>query len=572
MAAPQLFTSNLRRLAPAGMPAPVAGALGKLLRLEQLDAFYASIAPQADLLGWPETVLRRFEVDLVVSGEDLRRVPRQGPAVVVANHPFGLIEGIAAMALLARVRPDVKALANPMLDVLPEMRGRLIPIDPFAGAGASRTNSRGLRAALDWLARGGMLVVFPAGEVAHLDFRRIGIQDPKWHTTAARLILRTGAAAVPLHFSGKNSALFQVAGLVHSRLRTALLPHELWNKRGARIEARIGHPAPARQLPADAARATAELRRRVYWLARRPNSPQRQRTLPPVAPPAPRDWVTGEIEALGRDCLLAQQGSWEVWQASESAAPTVVCEIGRLRELTFRAAGEGSGRSLDVDQFDTHYTHLVLWHRDERRIGGAYRLCPTDTPGRKLYTRTLFRFSAAFWERLGPALELGRSFVCLEDQRSFQALYLLWRAIGEYLVRHPRHLTLFGPVSVSSKYQPASRALLAGWLRREAFHPELARLVKPRRPFFAPKQAFQLPLLREMDDLDAYLRDLEPDGKGVPVLVRQYLRMGGRIAALHVDQSFNESLDALVVTDLRLACRKALAKYFGAERVRAILP
>lgn len=552
------------------MPAPVAGALGKLLHLEQLDALYASVAAQPGAR-FAEQVLRRFDVAVDVSETDLARVPARGPAVVVANHPFGLIEGLAAVSLLERVRPDVKFLANHLLGGVPEIRERLILIDPFGTPGARQTNPSGLREALSWLAGGGLLVVFPAGEVAHLDLRRIGIEDPAWHPTAVRLIQRSGASAVPLFFSGKNSALFHMAGLVHPRLRTALLPHELWNKRGARIEVRIGHPAPGRRLPGDARGGTAELRRRVYWLGRRTQMVYRPRLLEPVAPPMPVDWVAGEIDALPRECMLAEQGLWQVWQVDEARAPVAVREIGRLRELTFRAAGEGTGRSLDLDRFDTHYTHLVLWHRQERRIGGAYRLCGSDVPGRRLYTRSLFRFKRAFWEQVGPALELGRSFVGLQDQRSFQALYLLWRGIGEYIVRNPRYLTLFGPVSMSSHYQPASRALLAQWLRREATDRRLAACVKARRPYFAPKDSFRLPPLRELDEVDEYLRDLEPDGKGVPVLVRQYLRMGGRIAALHVDRAFNETLDALVVVDLRRAGRKALDRYFGPERVERLL-
>jgi putative hemolysin len=574
MATPTLFTDTLRRFTPASMPAPVAGALGRILHLHQLDAMYASLAAQPDPAGFAERVLRRFEVEVDVSERDLARVPREGPVLVAANHPFGLIEGLAALAILERVRPDVRILANSLLGAAPELRERIIPIDPFGDGDARRTNPRGLREAWAWLAAGGLLVVFPAGEVAHLDLRRIGIEDPRWHPTAARLLQKTGAKAVPLYFSGKNSALFQMAGLVHHRLRTALLPHELWNKRGARVEARIGHPLAARSLGADPAVITTSLRRRVYWLGRRtPRAAHSRpaRVLAPIAPPAPSDWITTEIEALPPARLLAAQGPWQVWQVRQAEAPMTVREIGRLREITFRAAGEGAGASLDLDDFDWHYTHLVLWNREQQRVGGAYRLSPSDRPGRRLYTRTLFRFRRTFWDTLGPALELGRSFICEQDQRSFQPLYLLWRAIGEYIARNPRYVTLFGPVSISSDYQPASRALLAGWLRRHAWDPALARSVRPRRPFFAPKERLGLPEVREMDELDGLVRDLEADGKGVPVLVRQYLRMGGRIASLHVDQSFNGSLDALVITDLRRADRRALAKFFGVERLNAIL-
>jgi len=571
MAAPSVFTAALRCFAPAGMPAPLAGALGRILHLEHLDTLYASVPPLASPAAFAHQLLRQIELELRVAPGDLNRIPRRGPTVIVANHPFGLIEGLATVTLLERIRPDVKILANHLLGAVPELRERLILIDPFDAAAARHTNSRGLREALAWLSAGGLLVVFPAGEVAHLNLRRIGIQDPPWHPTAVRLLQRSGATAVPLYFSGKNSALFQVAGLVHPRLRTALLPHELWNKRGVQIEVRIGHPIPAARLSPDATRATDALRRRVEWLGRRIAPTLRFRHLEPIAVPTPTEWVAAEIDALPPTARLAAQGGYEVWQVEAAQAPLAIREIGRLRETVFRAAGEGTGRALDLDSFDQHYIHLVLWRRDERRIAGAYRLAPTDLPDRQLYTRTLFRFSPRFWDHLGPALELGRSFIRLEDQRSFQALYLLWRAIGEYIVRHPQYLTLLGPVSISNHYQPASRALLARWLSRQASDPSLAALVRPRRPYLAPKQSLRLPAIQDFDELDSWLRDLEPDGKGVPVLLRHYLRMGGRIASLHVDRAFSETLDALIVVDLRQADRRALAKYFGPERADRIL-
>jgi len=229
-----------------------------------------------------------------------------------------------------------------------------------------------------------------------------------------------------------------------------------------------------------------------------------------------------------------------------------------------KQAGEGTGKSVDLDDFDDFYQHVVLWRKDRREIIGSYRLCGTDNVPRRLYTRTLFRFNPQFFRQVTPAVELGRSFIRCEHQRSFQPLLLLWKGIGEFIARNPRYRYLFGPVSISNSYQKASRVLMANTLLRLAGAPELAALVKPRRPFMhLPVNG--LPHPETIDEMDSWVSDLEPTGEAMPVLVRQYLKMGGRIVTFHVDRSFGESLDGLIVVDLRKTDRRWLERYLGQE-------
>jgi putative hemolysin len=241
-----------------------------------------------------------------------------------------------------------------------------------------------------------------------------------------------------------------------------------------------------------------------------------------------------------------------------------VREIGRLREQTFRKAGEGTGKAVDLDDYDDHYLHLVLWRKDLHEIAGAYRLCGTDRAEGRLYTKTLYRFSPQFFDRISPAVELGRSFIRPEHQRSFQPLLLLWRAIGEYVARNPQYRYLFGPVSISNSYQKASRVLMADTLLRLVGMPEVASFAKPRRPFIhLPVNG--LPEPESIADMEAWIADLEPTGEGMPVLIRQYLKMGGRFATFHVDHSFGKTLDGLIVVDLTKTEPKFLERYLGKE-------
>lgn len=560
---PHVFRDLLKGLAPAPLERP----LGKILRLETLDRLYGSLRAEGGA-GFTARLLERHGVTPLVSPHDLDRIPRRGPVVVVANHPFGVLDGIVLTHVLSLARPDVRILTNRFLAGVEETREWIIPVDVFGGAGAVRSNLRGLREAIAWLEAGGVLGIFPAGEVAHLDLKRGGIADAPWNANAAALARRTGAAVTPAYFLGSNSALFQLAGLVHPSLRTALLPHEFMNKRNRVVEVRFGFPVPAKRLEgAGDEEAAALLRRKTYWLGRRSTRPEpARRRMDPASGAVPRDWLEEEIAGLGGQRRLAESGDWEVYAATKQEAPLTLREIGRLREETFRLAGEGSGRNLDLDRFDDFYTQLVLWNRRRKAICGGYRLCGTDEARGRLYTRTLFRYRRDFFERLGPAVELGRSFVIAADQRGFQPLLLLWRGITAYLNRNPHYGALFGAVSVSDSYQPASRRLMAKWLRKHAWSRDLAPCVKARMPLLTlPGQA--LPEPADIDDLDAWVRDIEPDGKGVPVLVRQYLKMGGEFAAFHLDRSFGSTLDGLVVVRLSAANRRMLER-LGAVGLR----
>ena len=562
-----MFSGAFRTMASNPLLAPMSSALSRLLKLEYLDQFCSETRETAAGLGFLREALNRLRISVDISPEDLARIPKSGPVVAVANHPFGMAEGITLIWLLAQHRPDFRVLANDMLGALPDVRPFLIMVDPFGGESANRANRRGLREALQWLEKGGMLLMFPAGEVSHVRFRPPGIHDPNWNRTAAALIKRTGAAALPLYIEGSNSALFQIAGIVHPRLRTALLPRELLNKQGHVLQMRVGHPAAASTFESmDDERATDLLRRKTYWLAHRKprtsQSPRRLRADTPLFEPIPAEWLCSELTALPADRLLVESGNWQVLLATRGDCPFVVREIGRLREQTFRQAGEGTGKPDDLDDFDDHYLHLVLWRKDSWDIAGAYRLCGTDRAGGQLYTKTLYRFSPQFFEQITPALELGRSFIRLGHQRSFQPLLLLWRAIGEYVARNPRYRYLFGSVSISNSYQKASRVLMANTLLRLVGMPELAPLAKPRRPFIH-LPVNDLPRPESIKDMESWIADLEPTGEGMPVLIRQYLKMGGRFATFHVDHSFGQTLDGLIVVDLTKTEPKLLERYLG---------
>ncbi|GAB6036786.1 GNAT family N-acetyltransferase [Fundidesulfovibrio butyratiphilus] len=563
----------------------VTKPVSRLLALDGLDRRYQNIAPECTGRDFLREVMRIYSLGVRVSPLELERIPKTGPVVVVANHPFGGVEGVILADMLLGVRPDVKILANSLLGRIGELANLFILVNPFGGSGATRTNIAPLKQSLGWLRSGGLLGAFPAGEVASFDLRRGRVADAPWSPNVARLIRKTGATVVPVHFHGNNGPMFHLAGLIHPRLRTALLPREFVNKAKKTLDVRIGAPIPAAKLAGlDDDAVSQRLRLRVEMLGRAPSKSRLRRWLPVVgrtrresliAPTAP-GLLAAEVAALPAACLLLENGEYSVFEASAGQIPLVLREIGRLRELSFRKVGEGTGKACDLDAFDHHYSHLFLWNRRTSEVVGAYRLGRTDEIVNRLgsgglYVSTLFRLKGAFLRELGPALEMGRSFVRPEYQRSYNALLLLWKGIGAVVARQPRYRTLFGPVSVTGQYQLSSRQLIARYFEGLGELPALSRLVRPRKPLRGGRWlgGAARTLCQDAESLSELVSDLEPDKSGLPVLMRQYLKMGGKLLAFNVDKDFSDALDGLVVVDLMNTDSRMLERYMGKAGVAA---
>jgi putative hemolysin len=575
-----LLPPALENLA-AGQPlAPVLrrwalppGFMASLERAQRFPSYPTSGA------GYARALLQALEIRFETAQADFERIPRQGKTIVVANHPFGIVEGLILAVVLESVRSDYKIVANSMLSGLRGLSQSIIPVNPFETQEANVSNRRPLRACLEWLANSGVLAIFPAGEVAHLQWIEHSITDPAWKPTAARLALKTQSPVVPVFFEGANSLSFHLAGTLHPHLRTISLIREFHKLRGRTIPVRIGQAIPANLLSSygDPDRATEYLRSRTFFLSNRPR-PASVHPLPTtqparvttIDPPAPERLLAEEVAALPADCELSRSGDFSVFLASAPQIPRLLPEIGRRRELAFRLVGEGTGKEIDLDRFDNHYYHLFLWNRADSCLAGAYRLALTtevlERFGiRGLYTSTLFRFHAEFFERLGPAIEMGRSFVSPEYQKSYAPLLLLWKGITRFIERHPEAAVLFGAVSISRDYRAASRRLMATYLSKRAAH-ELARLVAPRMPFRSRETAAikRLALVAaNIEDISLSIADIEPDGKGIPVLVRQYLKAGGKLLAFNVDPQFSDALDALLLADLRSAPPAIIERCLG---------
>jgi len=566
------------------------GLAGKLAPVGKARDLYRRIqrSPQGFRL---EALLAEMRIELKLHSADQARIPTGGPVVVVANHPYGVLDGALLTVLLTRVRSDVKILTNFLLSDIPELQRNCIFVDPFQTDRSVESNRKAVRQALEWLEQGGMLAIFPAGEVSQFHMPAGHVADPEWNDTAVRLIRRTGATALPVFFCGHNGVGFQLLGMIHPKLRTAFLLQEFLKQEGKTVEVRVGSPVPADSIHAvpDDREAMEYLRWRTYLLARRsksePSWPMALRTKftakiqEPLAAPMREEILAAEIQKLSGDRLLGENADFSVHLGMASEIPNLLLEIGRLRELTFRRAGEGAGKSRDLDSFDHYYWHILLWNKTKRELVGAYRAGNTaeilrDRGVAGLYTSTLFKYDENLFRKLGPALELGRSFVRPEYQRQYAPLLLLWKGIARLIASRPGTPILFGAVSISNDYNKTSREMIYRFFQSRIEEDELAGLVEPRRPFRLGLLRrwdcrAMCHALRDLDELSEPITDVEADGKGLPILLRQYAKVGGKLLGFNVDRKFSNVLDGLIVVDLRQTDAAVLDRYMGREAAQA---
>lgn len=582
---------------------PLVGRpLEQLLSLPAINHIYSSVTRKDSIKDFLDNLLEVMEIQYDIPEMEFQRIPHDGPVIVVANHPFGGIEGIILGSMLLCVRPDVRIFANYFLQNIPELDDIMIYVDPFGRESSARRNITPLKEAMGLLRKGGMLGIFPAGEVSHMHITKRRIQDPLWNPIVARLVHKAKCQVLPVFFQGNNGPLFQMLGMVHPRLRTAMLPRELVNKSRKTISVSVGNLIPYSKL--EKMRRDEDLmeylRLRTYILRNRgPQQQDRRRFLrlprrgnaaPPTHPDRPMEEIAegpgleaikAEIARLPEDALLCSSGEFKVYCASATLIPNCIQEIGRLREITFRKVGEGTGRSFDLDRFDEYYHHLFVWNEQHQHIAGAYRIGRSDEILKAhgiegLYTSTLFTFKPELFKRMGNALEMGRSFVRPECQKNYGPLLLLWKGITQYVIKNKQYRCLFGPVSISSDYSVASRDLLVRALKKYNSLSSLSKLVRAKTPpklktlkryEFKQMQA----IFNNIDDITSLIPEFETDQKGIPVLLKQYLKLGGKVLAFNVDPDFNNALDGLLLVDLTQTDRRILNHYFGKTEAEAFL-
>lgn len=525
---------------------PLLRSVGRWSRLDRIEEF---LRRNANVRGFDfvaaglDFIEGRYHVDPAA----LARIPATGRLLIVANHPSGALDALALLDAVGRIRRDVRIVANDLLGAIGPLQDLLLPVRILGGK-VQRTS---LQAVEQALAAEQCVIVFPAGEVSRLSL--LGIRDGRWQRGFVRFARAAAAPVLPVRVEARNSALFYGASTLFKPAGTALLAREMFARRGRPLRLRIGQPMQLGQ--GDPGAQLLAVRRAVYALGRTtpvaegcPAGPE------PLAAPVPPVQVAAEIATA---TVLGQTADGkQILLASCVADSPLLRELGRLRELTFRQVGEGTGRSRDLDDFDLQYQHIVIWDGTAQRIAGAYRIMRgAQALARRglagLYSASLFRYSDDAIPRIAEGLELGRSFV-VPDYWGSRSLDYLWQGIGAYLQCQPGIRYLFGAVSISAALPRDAREQLVAYYQR--YYGAADGRVQSNRPFqyFAAPPCFgELDAAAAFDVLKANLAAL---GTGVPTLYRQYTDLcepgGARFLAFGVDPDFSDSIDGLIEVDL----------------------
>ncbi|WP_413285787.1 lysophospholipid acyltransferase family protein [Vibrio sp. MA40-2] len=549
--------------------------------LSQLDKFYSQRPAGCTTQEFLRFTLDVLGIDYQVMKGSLNNIPSSGATVIVSNHPLGCVEGVILAELLLTIRDDIQILANQYLKTVPELDELFIGVDVFETQDAARANMRALRTANKHLANGGLLLMFPAGEVSQLvDRKEKKLEDKEWSRSVSSLIRKNKAVTVPIFINGQNSQRFYMAGKIHPLLRTLMLGRELLNKKQEVISIAIGDAIRYKEVTKlDDKKLVNYLRLNTYLLNKNglsnDNITTKNQAFPTdVALPLPYRTIQHDLDNLSEEDHLLTSNEFDVYCTQSQNIPSLMHEIGRVRELNFRQAGEGTGLELDLDKFDQTYLQLFVWDKEKQRLVGAYRLGLVDKVIENsgiegLYSTTLFHYDQQFLNKMNNsnAIEMGRSVIAQEYQKSMSALLLLWKGIATYVSRNPQYTHLFGPVSISNDYSHEARQLLAETMTLHHYDIESAACVKASNPLQTKGATWNTSLLTALGDLQLLSRVIArlDIGKSVPVLLRQYLGLKGKLVCFNVDPAFNDALDGLIVVDLRNVPSKTLARYMGSK-------
>ena len=570
---------------------------GRILKALEIDKANAVNGKLSGLKGaeFSARTLEEVGVRYDVPQEQLSRIPAEGGFITVSNHHFGALDGLILSAMVGAVRPDYKILTTFLLTRIPGLRDSFLPVDNFKSGGLRSIS--GLRKALSHISEGGPLGLFPSGEVATYQrgrrrtaLKKHIVEDIPWADNIIKMISRSGLPVIPIFFEGTNSRSFHLLGRIHPRLRTLRLVHEVFNKKGSVIKVRIGEPIkPEEMAQYDVPSLGKYLRNRCYaleaecrpWVVPAPSEDTE-----PVAEQEPLPLILEELDRIS-DRIVYEMGDYRCYFTRPDDIPHLMRELGRIREVSFRLEGEGTGKALDLDEYDYNYKHLILWHKADREMVGAYRMGIGSEliPKRGVdafYTASLFKYEKGAEDVLSETLELGRAVVAPKYQKEVLSLKLLLSGLAVAAWKHPEIKYCIGPVSISNSCPDFYKSLIIRFLERTAPY-KGQPLAHPGTPFTpdylsvdpdALLSKYYAGGVDEVDKLDRLIATISDEKYRMPVLVRKYFKCSAKIICFNVDVNFFNSLDGLILLDINefpLATLRSLIRFMPEADQESIL-
>lgn len=546
-----------------------------VLSLNRINKMYsATYDENVDI--FIDNALKHNNNKLVTLDKDLSTIPEKGPVIFLCNHPFGGWDGMAIIKTLLKVRPDTKFLVNFLLARIEPIKPHLIKVNPFELNKGAFSNISGIKEMYSILEQGNSLCILPAGEVSTKYGKSKIVEDREWQANIIKFVKKANVPVVSCYIDGQNSNFFHFLGKIHPMLRTLRLPKELLKKKDTDINIRISSPMHPKviQNVNDVETLARILKAKTYCLENKSLIFDEVNTsidkYDKIIDATPVDLLKDEIEKLKDSNLLFKVDNYLCFFAKHENIPYIFREISRLREITFREIGEATGKDSDCDDYDLYYNHLFIWDENNSAIVGAYRIgMGNDIIKEKgikgFYINTLFDFDNKFYPYMEKAMEMGRSFIVSEYQRRTLPLFLLWRGIYYVTQKFPEYKYLIGPASISSLYEKHAKILIIEYLKRNYTWTELAELVDCRIPFTYEVNHNHDVLLNnfgyELNVIDKLIKDIDVNRYGIPVLIKKYLSLGGKVLGFNVDPNFNYAIDGLIILDIDVLSDDVINSY-----------
>jgi len=527
-----------------------AKVLMLLSRFQRINKIYSRNAHKEGL-EFTDAIIKDLEIKWEVSPEELKNIPETGPFITISNHPFGGIDGLLLIKLIAEKRKDYRVMANFLLRRMEPVQDYIFTDNPFEKSSPNKSNLTYIKDLYTHLEEGKPLGVFPAGDVSRFNPDENGISDRQWNFQTIKMIKRAGVPVIPIYFKGSNSRLFHILGRIHPRLQTVKLPTELFKQKKRGIRIRIGAPILMKEQDEfrDISRYGRYLRAKTYALGTTLEvrkffslGGRRLKSEEPIIEPVSTRLLENEIAQVVNRYSLFKSKNYLVICAPSIEIPNVMNEIGRLREQTFREIGEGTNQQMDIDEYDLYYNQLFIWDEERSNIVGAYRVGMgkeiLDLYGiRGFYLQSLFRMHRRFYPVLSKSLELGRSFITLDYQKKPMPLFLLWKGILYFLIKNPEYRYLLGPVSISNRFSNYSKALMIKFIRNHYYNNHFARLIRSRKNFRIRIQSTETDIIigdsNDLNKLDKLIQDIDPIHYKMPVLLKKYLKLNSWIFLMY---------------------------------------
>lgn len=549
---------------------PVRFILRHLLHEKDFQSFDKAY-PHIEGVDFVEQILEYFDFSYTVLDKEKARIPTSGKVVIVANHPIGSLDGLALLKCISDIRPDVKVVANDLLMAIKPLEKMLLPVNNMGG----NTVKENINNIMNYLNDEGAVIIFPAGEVSRL--KPNGVKDNQWRSGFYRMAKATKSPIMPIFIDGRNSAMFYSASMIYKPLATTLLIREMFKQRKKTVGLRIGEGIPFESYAQNNLPIKTKVqlfKKHLYRIAN--DKSGLFVTHKAIALPEQRQALKKALKKCQH--LGCTNDGKDIYLYNYDESSPILREIGRLREISFRAVGEGSGNKRDIDKYDAYYHHLILWDKEELEIIGAYRFADTYTIMKErgndaLYTHTLFKYEEEMQPYLSQGLELGRSFV-QPKYWGKRSLDYLWYGIGAFLKANPQFRYLFGPVSISDTYPAAAKDLMVYFYNLYFGHQ--SKVAEANQPY--QYQHSDIDIFKESFSGDDYKADftqlkhlLANMGVSVPTLYKQYSELcepgGVKFLAFGTDPDFNDCLDGLVLADVSLFKDKKRARYLDCHEV-----